>query len=106
MSQTIQNNPSAIKPRPIGTIHSIPIFEIIPMQNNPFQIRDDSSMNELIESISRFGILTPIEVRLLQPEKYEIEHHETVCCLTAIAQLPNRSAAVYVNTHSVNLPIH
>ena len=106
MHHITQNNSSATNPKPIGTIHSIPVSEIIPMQNTPFQIRDDSSMNELIESISRFGILTPIEVRLLQPEKYEIEHHETVCCLTAIAQLPNRSAAVYVNTHSVNLPIH
>lgn len=91
MSQTTQNNPSAIKPRPIGTIHSIPIFEIIPMQNNPFQIRDDSSMNELIESISQFGILTPIEVRLLQPETYEIisgsrRHHAAV--ITGLKLIP------------------
>lgn len=76
MSQTektiTQNNSSAIKPQLIGTIHSIPTPEIIPMQNNPFQIHDDFSMNELIESVSLTGILVPIEVRLLQSEKYEI----------------------------------
>lgn len=91
MSRTIQNNPSSIKPQPIGTIYSIPILEIIPLQNTPFQIRDDSSMNELIESISRFGILTPIEVRLLQPEKYEIisgsrRHHAAV--ITGLKFIP------------------
>lgn len=72
MGQTTQNNPSAINPQSIGTIHPIPIFEIIPMQNNPFQIRDDLSMNELIESVSLTGILMPIEVRIMQSEKYEI----------------------------------
>lgn len=91
MHHITQNNSSATNPKPIGTIHSIPVSEIIPMQNTPFQIRDDSSMNELIESISRFGILTPIEVRLLQPEKYEIisgsrRHHAAV--ITGLKFIP------------------
>ena len=72
MRQTTQSNSSAIKPQTIGTIHSIPVSEIIPMKNNPFQIRDDLSMNELIESVSLTGILMPIEVRIMQSEKYEI----------------------------------
>lgn len=72
MRQTTQSNSSAIKPQTIGTIHSIPVSEIIPMKNNPFQIRDDLSMNELIESVSLTGILMPIEVRIMQYEKYEI----------------------------------
>ena len=73
MRQTTQSNSSAIKPQTIGTIYSIPVSEIIPMKNNPFQIRDDLSMNELIESVSLTGILMPIEVRIMQYyEKYEI----------------------------------
>ena len=72
MRHISQNNSSATNPKPIGTIHSIPVSEIIPMQNNPFQIRDDLSMNELIESVSLTGILMPIEVRIMQSEKYEI----------------------------------
>lgn len=91
MRQTTQSNSSAIKPQTIGTIHSIPVSEIIPMQNNPFQIRDDLSLNELIASITQFGILTPIEVRLLQPEKYEIisgsrRHHAAV--ITGLKFIP------------------
>lgn len=83
MSQTTQNNSSATKPQPIGTIHSIATSEIHPMQNNPFQIRDDSSMGELIDSISHSGILVPIEVRLVESRKYEIvsgsrRHHAAV----------------------------
>ena len=81
MSQT--ERPTKITPPIIGRVHSIRTSEIIPMPNNPFQIRDDPSMCELIESISQQGILTPIEVRHLQSGKYEIisgsrRHHAAV----------------------------
>ena len=72
MHHITQNNSSATNPKPIGTIHSIPVSEIIPMQNNPFRIRNDLSWNELIESISQTGILMPIEVRIMRSGKYEI----------------------------------
>ena len=52
MRQTTQSNSSPIRPQTIGTIHSIPVSEIIPMKNNPFQLRDDLSMNERIERVS------------------------------------------------------
>ena len=64
MNQT--ERPTKITPPIIGRVHSIRTSEIIPMPNNPFQIRDDPSMCELIESISQQGILAPIEVRHLQ----------------------------------------
>lgn len=81
MSQT--ERPTKITPPIIGRVHSIRTSEIIPMPNNPFQIRDDPSMCELIESISQLGILAPIEVRHLQSGKYEIisgsrRHHAAV----------------------------
>lgn len=87
MSQTekvfTQANSSTLKHSIIGTIHSIRTSEIIPMLNNPFQIRDDPSMGELIESISQLGILVPLEVRLVESGKYEIisgsrRHHAAV----------------------------
>ena len=84
MSQT--ERPTKITPPIIGRVHSIRTSEIIPMLNNPFQIRDDPSMCELIESISQQGILAPIEVRHLQSGKYEIisgsrRHHAAVTVL-------------------------
>ena len=59
-------------PPVIGSIHSIPLSAIHPMPNNPFQIRDDPAMNELIESVSKFGILVPVEVRPTEFGDYEM----------------------------------
>ena len=56
----------------IGSIHLIPVAIIQPMSTTPFAIRDDASMKELIESISHFGVLNPIEVRPLRDETYQI----------------------------------
>ena len=63
-------------PPVIGSIHSIPLSAIHPMPNNPFQIRDDPAMNELIESVSQFGILVPVEVRPTEfgDSLYNIRH--------------------------------
>ena len=60
------------EPPIIGSIHSIPLSAIHPMPNNPFQIRDDPSMTELVESISQYGILVPVEVRPTEFGDYEM----------------------------------
>ncbi|MBQ1994574.1 MAG: ParB/RepB/Spo0J family partition protein [Clostridia bacterium] len=36
--------------------------DIIPFENNPFEVRDDEEMKSLIESIREYGILTPLVV--------------------------------------------
>lgn len=43
------------------TIH--PIFNIVPMDNHPFQVKDDEEMERLMESIREYGVLNPIIVR-------------------------------------------
>ena len=35
---------------------------IVPFDNNPFEVRDDEEMEKLIESIKEYGILTPLVV--------------------------------------------
>ena len=35
---------------------------IVPFENNPFEVRDDEEMKSLIDSISEYGILTPLVV--------------------------------------------
>ena len=37
-----------------------------PMSNHPFQVRDDSDMQQLMESIKEYGVLNPIIVRKRQ----------------------------------------
>ena len=50
------------------------LSNIKPMENHPFQVRDDEEMEALVESIRQFGVLNPIIVRIKQGyrEKYEI----------------------------------
>ncbi len=68
LSQTIPNN----LPPPVGSIHLIPVSSIRTMQSSPFGIREDASMKELTESIAQFGILHPIEVRLVSDDGFQV----------------------------------
>ena len=58
------------EPPVIGSIHSIPLSAIHPMPNNPFQVRDDPAMNELVESISQFGIIYAIYFENCSDDEY------------------------------------
>lgn len=60
------------EPLTIGNIYSIRITKVRPMANSPFQVHYNIAMSELVESISQFGILVPIEVRSVQSGMYEI----------------------------------
>ena len=79
------------EPPVIGSIHSIPLSAIHPMPNNPFQVRDDPAMNELVESISQFGMLVPVEVRPTEYGDYEMisgsrRHH--ACAAAGLDSVP------------------
>ena len=39
------------------------LSNVKPMENHPFQVRDDEEMDALVESIRQFGVLNPIIVR-------------------------------------------
>ena len=53
---------------------NIPISRLHPFRGHPYQVRDDSEMDALIESIQEQGILTPLIVRPLEntEDEYEI----------------------------------
>lgn len=70
--QPQQETPAAREPPVIGVIHSIPLTDLHPMPGNPFQIRDDPEMLELIDSVNQFGVLTPAEVRPREGGGYEV----------------------------------
>ena len=50
------------------------LSNVKPMENHPFQIRDDEEMDALVESIRQFGVLNPIIVRFRNGDNrgYEI----------------------------------
>lgn len=69
---TQQSTPTPRAPPVIGMIHSIPLTELHPMPNSPFQIRDDAAMVDLIDSVQQYGVLMPAEVRPRPEGGYEI----------------------------------
>ena len=69
----------------------LPIEQLKSFSGHPFQVRDDESMDELVESIRREGIMTPILVRPLDTGEYEIisGHRRVHACKKAgIDQIP------------------
>lgn len=50
----------------------IDIEKISSNPNNPFQIREDEEMEQMIESVKEYGILNPLIVRPLQDGNYEL----------------------------------
>ena len=53
-------------------ITNIPLEKLKPFPNHPFQVRDDDSMKETVESIKTYGVLQPAIVRPSDDGSYEI----------------------------------
>ena len=53
-------------------ITNIPVEKLKPFPNHPFQVRDDDSMREAVESIKTYGVLQPAIVRPTKDGDYEI----------------------------------
>ena len=53
-------------------ITNIPLDKLKPFPNHPFQVRDDDSMKETVESIKTYGVLQPAIVRPTADGEYEI----------------------------------
>ena len=56
----------------IEYITNIPVEKLKPFPNHPFQVRDDDSMRETVESIKTYGVLQPAIVRPSDDGNYEI----------------------------------
>ncbi len=52
-------------------VTAIPLSQIIDFPDHPYQVRDDESMNELVESIKERGLIQPILVRPVENGRYE-----------------------------------
>ena len=56
----------------IEYITNIPVEKLKPFPDHPFQVRDDDSMRETVESIKTYGVLQPAIVRPSKDGDYEI----------------------------------
>lgn len=56
----------------LAKIRDIPINEIDDFPDHPYKVRDDEDMQNLIESVSTRGVITPATVRLKEDGRYEL----------------------------------
>ena len=53
-------------------VQKIPIAELVPFKDHPFKVVEDESMLRTTESMSMFGVLTPLIARPMEDGKFEI----------------------------------
>ena len=54
------------------TVQEVPLSELFPFKDHPFQVRDDGAMQKTVECIARSGVLSPGIVRPRPEGGYEI----------------------------------
>lgn len=55
-----------------GKVVEIPLTDLYPFKNHPFQVNDDVEMDDMVESIRQHGVLNPVLVRPRLEGGYEI----------------------------------
>ena len=50
----------------------LPVDKLRPFEGHPFQVKDDAEMDQLVWSILTQGLLTPISVRPVENNEYEV----------------------------------
>jgi len=53
-------------------VQEIPVDQLIPFKNHPFKVVDDEAMLRTVESISQYGILSPLIARPMEDGSYEL----------------------------------
>jgi len=63
----------------------LPVNKLRPFEGHPFQVKDDAEMEQLVWSILTQGLLTPITVRPLPNDEYEVisGHRRLYACQKA-----------------------
>ena len=61
------------KPKPQQeVVIQIPLSELHPFPDHPFQVREDASMQETVESVKEYGVLVPALARPREDGGYEL----------------------------------
>ena len=83
-------------------IQEIKVSECMAFQDNPFQVKDDEGMEQLVQSIREFGVMTPIVVRPVKEGGYEVisGHRRLHACRRAgiemIRDMERDSAVIFM----------
>lgn len=72
-------------------VMDMPLSELHPFPDHPFQVRDDDSMKETVESIKEYGVLVPAIVRPRAEGGYELisgHRRKHACELAGLPTIP------------------
>ena len=63
-------------------IQELPLAELHPFEDHPFKVLDNEEMEKIVESIRKFGVLTPALARPLENGGYELisGHRRLAAC--------------------------
>ena len=80
----------ARKPKP-EVVEQIPLLDLHPFPDHPFQVRDDDAMQETAESIKTYGVLVPALARPREDGGYELiagHRRKHACELAGLTTMP------------------
>ena len=95
--KTVQKEPgkkpaSSKKPKPQQeVVVQIPLSELHPFPDHPFQVREDASMQETAESVKEYGVLVPALARPREDGGYELiagHRRKHACELAGLTTMP------------------
>lgn len=69
----------------------VPLSEIDDFPEHPFKVKNDEAMQEMSESVKRFGVITPAVVRQKEDGRYELisgHRRKRACELAGIEKIP------------------
>lgn len=72
-------------------IYDIPLSEIDDFPNHPFKVKMDEDMNQLVQSVKKRGVITPITLRQKEDGRYEIvsgHRRRKACELAGLDSVP------------------
>ena len=111
--------PPAQQPPQEEVVVCLPLADLYPFPDHPFQVRDDEEMRETIQSVKEYGVIVPAIVRPREEGGYEIVagHRRKYACEQAgLDTMPvlirnlDRDAATIImvdsNLQRKNIPYH
>ena len=87
-------------------VQNLPLDQLHPFPNHPFQVRDDEEMQRMVESVKEYGVLTPLIARPRPEGGYEIvagHRRKRACELAGIEANPGLGRGVGDDTAGVRM---
>lgn len=72
-------------------VKNIPLEQLKPFKNHPFQVRDDEEFRRLVESIEIHGVIHPAVARQIGEECYELisgHRRKAACEVLGYSKMP------------------